>query len=202
MVSLLMVLEEDDPVETMTVGREGVIGSAVSLGVVESLHRSICQISGESFRLPTSSFLKALGQDTVLSRLVRLYIAFALRSTSQLVACNTLHPVESRASRWLLVMQDQAGRDQFPLTQEFLAFMLGVRRQTVTVVAGALQNAGLIDYRRGTMTIRDRARLEETSCECYGTIRDYYNRAWSIDKPGDTGVSPNFVPKKRETHKT
>ncbi len=87
-----------------------------------------------------------------------------------------LHTVEARASRWLLTVHDQAVRDEFPMTHEFLAFMLGVRRQTVTVVAGTLQTAGLIDYRRGTIMIRDRARLEETTCECYASIRRSYQR--------------------------
>lgn len=87
-----------------------------------------------------------------------------------------MHTVEARASRWLLTLHDQVGGDEFPMTQEFLAFMLGVRRQTVTVVAGTLQNAGLIGYRRGMIVIRDRARLEQAACECYATLRDYHAR--------------------------
>jgi CRP-like cAMP-binding protein len=176
MLSLLTVLEEDDPVEAATVGREGFVGLAASLGIEESPHRVICQLVGDSLRLPVRPFLEALRRGPGLTRLVQRYTAFALRSTGQGIACNAMHNVEARASRWLLMTHDQAGRDEFPITQEFLAFMLGVRRQTVTVVAGALQNAGLIDYRRGAIIIRDRARLEESACECYATIRNYYER--------------------------
>jgi CRP-like cAMP-binding protein len=176
LVSLLLVLEEDDPVETTTVGREGFVGVAVALGVESSPHRVICQLQGESLRLPVRSFLEALRRGPGLTRLIDRYVAFVLRSTGQSVACNALHAVEARASRWLLMSHDQAGRDEFPMTQEFLAVMLGVRRQTVTVVAGALQNAGLIDFHRGVIHILDRPRLEEAACECYATIRGYYQR--------------------------
>jgi hypothetical protein len=161
------------------VGREGFVGLAVSLGVEASPHRVMCQMAGDSLRLPVRPYLEALERGPALTRLIHRYIAFSLRSIGQTIACNTLHPVEARASRWLLVIHDQAGRDEFPMTQEFLAFMLGVRRQTVTVVAGALQSAGLIDYRRGVIVVRDRARLEQAACECYATLRGYYERVVS-----------------------
>ncbi len=176
LISLLTVLQEDDPVESATVGKEGFVGLAASLGVDESPHRVICQMVGDSLRLPVRPFLKALVRGPVLTRLVQRYVAFSLRSTGQGIACNALHTVEARASRWLLMLHDQAGRDEFPMTHEFLAFMLGVRRQGVTVVAGTLQTAGLIDYRRGTIVVLDRAGLEQAACECYATIRGYYER--------------------------
>jgi CRP-like cAMP-binding protein len=176
LLSLMMVLEEDDPVEVATVGREGFVGLAASLGVEASPHRVICQMGGDSLRLPIQPFQEALGRGTEMTRLVRRYIAFSLRTTGQGIACNALHAVEARACRWLLTIHDQAGRDDFPMTQEFLAYMLGVRRQTVTVVAGTLQNAGLISFRRGVIVVRDRARLEEAACECYATLRAYYGR--------------------------
>lgn len=177
--SLLTVLEEDDPVEAATVGREGFIGLAAALGVEVSPNRVICQMQGDSLRLPIRPFLEAMARGPALTRVIDRYIAFSLRSTSQGIACNALHTVEARASRWLLIIHDQAGRDDFPMTHEFLAFMLGVRRQSVTVVAGALQNAGLINYRRGTITILDRPRLEEAACECYDAARSYYERVVS-----------------------
>ena len=176
LISLMMVLEEDDPVEVATVGKEGFVGVAVSLGVEASPHRAICQMDGDSLRLPIRPFREATGQGRELTRLIHRYIAFMLRTTGQGIACNALHPVEARASRWLLTIHDQACRDEFPMTQEFLAYMLGVRRQTVTVVAGTLQNAGLISFRRGVIVIRDRAGLEEAACECYATLRGYYGR--------------------------
>jgi CRP-like cAMP-binding protein len=168
------VLEEDDPVENSTVGREGFVGVAATLGVAASPHRVICQMGGESLRVPIGAFLAALGSSPALSGLIDRYVAFAFRGIGQGIACNALHSVEARASRWLLTYHDQAGRDEFPMTQEFLASMLGVRRQTVTVVAGTLQNAGMIEYRRGVIVVRDRVLLEGAACECSDAVRRYY----------------------------
>lgn len=176
LVSLLTILEEDTPVEAMTVGREGFIGVAAALGVEASPHRVMCQIGGDSLRLPVRQFLEALGRGPVLNRLIHRYIAFSLRTTGQAVACNALHPIEARAARWLLTIHDQAGRDDFLLTTEFWAFMLGVRRQTVAVVAGTLQSAGLITFRQGVIRIVDQSGLEEAACECYAAVRNYYER--------------------------
>ncbi len=179
LVSLLTVLEEDDPVESSTVGKEGFVGLAASLGVAASPQRAMCQMGGDSLRLPLRSFLEAMGRGPGLTRLIHRYIVFSLRNHSQAIACNAMHTAEARASRWLLMVHDQVGRDEFPMTQEFLAFMLGVRRQTVTVIAGALQNAGLISFRRGLIAVRDREGLEDAACECYTAIRGYYDRVVS-----------------------
>ncbi|MDG3007655.1 Crp/Fnr family transcriptional regulator [Paludisphaera mucosa] len=176
LISLMTVLEEDDPVEAATVGKEGFVGLTVPLGVTASPHRAICQMNGESIRLPSRSFLEAMDRGPGLTRLVRRYTASTLRATGQGIACNALHPIEARACRWLLMLHDQAGRDEFPMTHEFLSYMLGVRRQSVTVVAGTLQVAGLIDYHRGFITVRNRTGLEDASCECYATVRDYYQK--------------------------
>jgi len=176
LMSILAVLEEDDPVETATVGKEGFIGLSMALGVSESPNRVICQMAGESLRLPIRPFAEAMAKGRGLPSLVHRYVAFSLRATGQAIACNALHTIEARAARWLLTVHDQCGRDEFVMTHEFLAYMLGVRRQTVTVVAGALQNAGLISYRRGVVHVRDRQGLEDAACECYATGRDYYGR--------------------------
>ena len=176
LISLLTVLQDDDPIECSTVGKEGFVGLSVMLGIGMSPHRAICQMVGETLRLPVNRFQAALARSPGLTRLIHRYAAFSLRSSSQGIACNVLHTVEARACRWLLIINDQAGRDEFTMTHEFLAFMLGVRRQSVTVVAGALQSAGLIEYRRGQIVVRDRVRLEEAACECYVTMRDYYDR--------------------------
>jgi CRP-like cAMP-binding protein len=174
MISLMTVLQDEDPVEVATIGRNGLVGLPLALGVAASPHLAICQMAGEALRLPARSFRDAMRRAPGLERLVHLYIAWTLRSAGQGVACNALHPVEERACRWLLMLHNQAASDEFAMTQEFLAYMLGVRRQSVTVVAGALQNAGLIRYRRGVITVLDRARLEESACECYATLREYY----------------------------
>jgi CRP-like cAMP-binding protein len=176
LTSLLTVLEEDDPVEIATAGHEGLVGVSLALGVMPSPHRVICQMAGESLRLTTTQFLDALRRGPALTRVVARYTGYLLHRVGRTCACNTLHPVEERACRWLLVCRDHAGSNTFPMTQEFLAVMLGVRRQTVTVVAGVLQNAGLINFRRGTMVIRDPQALEDGACECYDASRRYYER--------------------------
>ncbi len=174
LASLLTVLEEDDPVEVSTVGSEGFVGMVAALGIDASPNRVICQMAGSTLRLPLPAFREALARGCVLPRLIHRYIAVSLYGTGRSIACNALHTVEARASKWLLTVHDQAGQDKFPLTQEFWAFMLGVRRQTVTVVAGTLQTAGMIDFRRGVITILDRPMLEESACECYAATRRYY----------------------------
>jgi CRP-like cAMP-binding protein len=104
------------------------------------------------------------------------YTHAVLSQISQSVACSHLHSVEQRMCRWLLMMHDRVGSDDLPLTQEFLAQMLGVRRPSVTVIASALQQAGLIRYRRGLVTVLDRAQLETASCECYQVVRTEFER--------------------------
>jgi CRP-like cAMP-binding protein len=126
--------------------------------------------------VPLRNFLEAMTPDGPLDRLVRRYVVYNLRYANQTIACNVLHPTEERICRWLLMAHDRAGTDEFSLTHEFLAEMLGVRRQTVTVIAGTLQAAGLIRYRRGIVRILDREGLEAASCECYGVLRDLYGR--------------------------
>jgi CRP-like cAMP-binding protein len=175
LISLLAVLEDDEPVEIATIGREGMDGLPAVLGVARSPHRVICQMGGEAQRLPMYLARRLLGSSPEFAGVVHRYSAFMLQNAGQTVACNALHTVEARAARWVLMTHDQAMRDEFPMTHEFLAIMLGVRRQTVTVVAGTLQNAGLIAYTRGRVSVRDRARLEDAACECYATIRAAYD---------------------------
>jgi CRP-like cAMP-binding protein len=111
-----------------------------------------------------------------LARLVHLYAAYTIRLISQGLACNALHLAEARTCRWMLMLHDQARSDEFPMTHEFLAFLLGVRRQGVTVIAGSLQKAGIISYHRGKVTVLDRAMLEAGACECYAATRAYYDQ--------------------------
>jgi CRP-like cAMP-binding protein len=112
----------------------------------------------------------------MLYRLLRRYAAYLLRLAYQSIACNALHSAEERMCRWLLMTQDRAGGAELPLTHEFLAEMLGVRRPTVTLIAGTLQRAGLIDARRGMIRVADRQELESASCECYRLVRNLYGR--------------------------
>ena len=109
------------------------------------------------------------------------YAAYFTSQLSQSVACNRLHTLEERCARWLLMTHDRVGSHDFSLTQDFLAFMLGVRRASVTVAAGMLQQAGLIRYQRGRIEVLDRARLEDASCECYAVVRRTYDQLLGVD---------------------
>ena len=175
-ISMLVVMEDGSEVETTLVGTEGMVGLPIVLGLDNSLHRAICQVPGGILRLPVGLFRVALERSRPLDAMMRQYAALVLRQVTQVVACNALHPVPERLCRWLLMSHDRVGRDEFPMTQEFMAEMLGVRRQTVTVTAGLLQEAGLITFRRGLIRIIDRSRVEESACECYGVIRALYDR--------------------------
>src|SRR6202165_1235168 len=176
MISLTVLMEDGEEVEAGTIGNEGMIGLSVAHGLDFSPTKAISQISGEGLRIPVSAFLKALKPGGTLDKLVRRFTAYSLRYASQTVACNLLHSVEQRMCRWLLMCRDRVEKEEFVLTHEFLAEMLGVRRQTVSVIAGALQTASVITYHRGVIRILNRKKLEDASCECYGVIKAFYDR--------------------------
>jgi CRP-like cAMP-binding protein len=127
-------------------------------------------------RLPADRFVEASGRPGPLQDLCHRYAQALANQTSQSVACNRLHPVERRLARWMLMTHDRVNGDAFPLTQQILSEMLGCRRASVTEAAGALQKAGLISYKRGVVTVKDRLRLEEVSCECYRVVRAEFDR--------------------------
>jgi CRP-like cAMP-binding protein len=176
-ISLLTPLSDEQPVEAATVGREGMAGTAVVLGVRVTHVQALAQVPGRAVRMDAERFL---GQhrhgDGALWPLLLRYAQALQEQTAQSVACNRRHAIEERCARWLLMTADRVGADEFALTQDFLAFMLGVRRASVTVAAGMLQEAGLIRYHRGRIVVLDRERLEAASCECYAVIRNRYDR--------------------------
>jgi len=176
MISLTVLMEDGTEVEAATIGNEGMIGLPLALGLDFSPIRAVAQIPGDGLRIPVPAFLKAMKPGGALDRLVRRYTAYSLRYANQMVACNLLHSVEKRLCRWLLMSHDRVEKDEFFLTHEFLAEMLGVRRQTVTVIAGTLQTAGILTYRRGVVRVLNRERLEAASCECYGVTETFYDR--------------------------
>ncbi|MFN2521444.1 MAG: Crp/Fnr family transcriptional regulator [Candidatus Limnocylindria bacterium] len=152
--------------EIAMAGREGFVGVPAFLGSTEDSSRTIVQASASAYRMNTKALAAQVERGTlrsVLTRYVRAYLVLV----GQSAACHALHPVERRCARWLLMTRDRVGADEFEMTQEFLATMLGVRRATVTVAAGALQRAGLITYRHGRLRVRDAKRLEQLACECY-----------------------------------
>jgi CRP-like cAMP-binding protein len=166
-LSIVTVMEGGQGVETCTIGHENAYGLDSTLGATRAVELAICQIPGVCYHIPTSQLKIAASESPALTDLFIRHIQANLAQTSQSVACNAIHPVEARLCRWLLMSHDRAGADVLPLTQEFLGFMLGVQRTTVTIAARALQAAGLIKYKRGHIEIIDRDGLEDGACECY-----------------------------------
>jgi CRP-like cAMP-binding protein len=173
-LSMVSQVDGEAAVEVATIGREGMAGLPVFLGVGASPNTVFAQIPGAALRMRAEHLRDVLSGDGVLHRQLHRYIQATMVQLSQNVACNRLHSTEERAARWLLMTADRVGGERFPLTQEFLAQMLGVRRATVSLTAGLLHNAGLISYTRGVITIDDRAGLEDAACDCYGIVRDEF----------------------------
>lgn len=174
--SYVVGTEAGQVVETATVGNEGMIGADAILDVRHHTMTAMVQIKGYAVKVPSSVFVQMRCESGRFDQVMGRYIAFLLRSAHQTAACNALHHLEQRACRWLLTTHDRVGGDEFELTQELLAEMLGVRRQSVTQVAGALQERGLIRYRRGRIQIQERRALEGASCECYEASRGFFHR--------------------------
>ena len=165
--SYTMTMEDGRTVEVGTVGNEGAVGLSAWLGTRDSPTTVICQVAGRGQTISVEALRKCAGESSELrDLLLRAMQAFAIQ-TMHSAACNGLHSVDQRLARWLLMTHDRVRLDAMPLTQQFLAYMLGVYRPAVTVVARTFQAAGLIRYERGSVTIVDRAGLEATACECY-----------------------------------
>jgi CRP-like cAMP-binding protein len=172
-VSVVTVLRDGSMVEVATIGREGMLGASVVSTGDSSPSASMVQAESDvCYTMSAKAFHGEMDRRGAFYELLTRYgqalVGFIMQST----ACNAVHSVEQRLSRWLLLAHDRVGKDDFPLTQEFAAMMLGTSRPTVTVVAGTLQKAGLITYHRGHVTIVDRENLEAASCECYQTATD------------------------------
>jgi CRP-like cAMP-binding protein len=171
MISLVVKMTGADDVEATTIGNEGLIGIAVILGVASTTMDALCQIPGRALKVPTRAVLEEIRRTASVNRLLLRYAEAMIVQLAQHAACNRTHSIEQRCARWLLMTRDRVASDEFPLTQQFLAQMLGVRRATVTMIAGALHKAGLIDYSRGRIRIVDGRGLERVACECYDVVR-------------------------------
>ncbi len=169
--SLLVVLQSGEEIETATIGCEGIVGANSAHGSSRATCQAVICLPGTVSRMGMPQFQKAVREIRALSDLVTRSNDALLAQTQQTVACNAFHRVEARLCRWLLQMRDQTNADFLPLTQEFLASMLGVRRTTVTLAARELQKQGLIRYRRGRIEITDHDGLQEAACECYALVR-------------------------------
>jgi CRP-like cAMP-binding protein len=174
--SMLTVLKDGSMVEVATIGREGMVGVAAVLD--GNPVSSTSMVQGETdtcYRMTADAFRREMNRRGVFYELLTHYAQALVGFIMQSTACNAVHSVEQRLARWLLMARDRMGSDDFPLTQEFAAMMLGASRPTVTIVASTLQKAGLITYHRGHVTIVDRRRLEAAACECYRTTTDLLN---------------------------
>jgi len=176
-VSVVTVLENGSMVEVATIGREGVAGLTALLDDIASPSETLVQAEMDvCYRMTTKAFRQEMDHRGAFYALVTRYTYAFFGVIAQSTACNAVHSIEQRLARWLLLARDRVEKDDFPLTQEFVAMMLGATRPTVTLVAGTLQRSGLITYQRGHVTIVDRQKLEVASCECYRTSTEMLRR--------------------------
>jgi CRP-like cAMP-binding protein len=174
-VSLTGSVENEPMVEVAMIGSEGMVGLSAFLDAKATPLNALVQVEGHAMRMRVAA-LKEEIKSGALNAILRRYTQVLFNQVAQGAVCNRLHSMEARLARWLLMSRDRVPTPEFSLTQEFMARMLGVRRATVTETASALQQAGLIRYNRGRMTIVDPERLKETSCECYGIIKRGYDQ--------------------------
>ncbi|MDO8717948.1 MAG: Crp/Fnr family transcriptional regulator [Polaromonas sp.] len=173
-ISLVAMVDGSPGVEVGMVGREGMLGAQLVLGVVTAPLHALVQGSGTSWRVATVPFKRELARSAALRRVLNryLYVLMAQQATS--AACLRFHLIGQRLARWLLMSQDRAQSESFHITHEFLAYMLGMRRVGITAAASALQRDGLIEYHRGEIKVMDRSGLEAAACSCYASNQKTY----------------------------
>jgi CRP-like cAMP-binding protein len=175
MFSLLVTSSDGQPqMEMATIGREGIVGAAEILQAKDAFGLNLIQIPGTALRIAAEAFRKLAASHPRVQQMVNEHMYVLMRQILYGASCNRLHNMEERCARWLLMTHDRAGQDTFPLTQEFLSHMLGVRRASVNVATGMLKKAGFIRYVRGKITVIDRPGLESASCDCYRAIVKVY----------------------------
>ena len=175
-ISLLTTVNGHADLEIDLVGNEGMFGSPLTLGVAVSPLRALVQGSGSALRIGQASLRQELRRSAALRSALGRYVYVSLAHLAQMAACNSFHALDTRLVRWLLMTHDRAHSDEFHLTHEFLAQMLGVRRVSVTNAASALQKRKLLSYSRGNIKVLDRSGLEAASCSCYQEDRNVYER--------------------------
>jgi CRP-like cAMP-binding protein len=175
-VSLLYTMADGSTAEMGLTGNDGVVGIALFLGGDTTPSRAIVQIAGGALQIPAPRLRTEFKQGGALQQVLLRYIQALITQISQTAVCNRLHAVEQRLCRWLLLSHDRVHSNELQMTQEFIAYMLGGRRESVTVAAGRLRDAGLIRYARGHITICDRPGLEEIVCECYQVVKNEIER--------------------------
>ncbi|MGB6311023.1 MAG: Crp/Fnr family transcriptional regulator [Pseudolabrys sp.] len=178
-ISLVVELDVGSMIETAMVGRDGVLSAAAALDGKVSLNKGVVQLAGSAGVMEVDQLRRLAKEFEPFREILIRHEQVLFAQSQQSAACNASHTVEARMCRWLLHMRDFAGGDDLLLTQEFLAQMLGVRRTSVTVVASPLRKAGLIDYTRGRIRLRDVEGLKKEACECYATVKAHYQRLLS-----------------------
>ena len=175
-ISMVNVLKDGTMIEVGLIGNEGMAGTSLVVPDRISAHHVVVQVPDAAVRIKAEIFAEAAQRSAELRAHVLRYMQTLFIQTAQTAACNRTHLIVQRLARWLLLVQDRTGTDSFPLTQEFIATMLGVRRSGVSEAASALAAQAAIRYRRGHITILNRMALEEISCECYQTVREEFAR--------------------------
>jgi CRP-like cAMP-binding protein len=179
----LVSLPEGTTVKVSIVGREGMTGTSALVDTSVSAHRTVVQLPGRAWFFPRSRASRLLAFPGVAPILFR-YLLLLVREASLTAACNRVHSAKQRLARWLLLIGDRVGRDEFSLTHESLSAMLGVRRESVSLAANELRGAGAIEYRRAAVAITDRTGLEDQSCSCYAAVTESYARFLTNELPG------------------
>lgn len=175
--SMTTVMRDGRMVEVATIGSEGMVGLNAIFGRETINSESLVQVPGtDGWALDVDDFRTELEQSTALAAIVNRYLQAFLVMVLQSTACNSLHSAEERCARWLLMTRDRVGAQEFPMTQELLAVMLGVRRPTVTLIVQKLSQRGFVRYSRGRLAIADGPELERVACECYATVRAEFDR--------------------------
>ena len=173
LISLVVVMKDGRTVEAGIVGNEGFTGTPAAVGLSRGPLRAVIQITGDGFRVESGALQHTLASAPQLQMMLSRYAVIRGLQVAQTAACNRLHDIEQRLARWLLMTQDRVGSGSLPITHDFLATMLGTDRSTVSLAAGVLQKRKVIQYTRGAVKIVNRKKLEDSTCECYGVIRQY-----------------------------
>ena len=189
-VSLHYIMESGASSESAGVGNEGVVGVSLFMGGDTTSSSAVVQTAGEAHRLPSRILMQEFNRAGALQRLLLRYTQALMTQMSQTAACNRHHSVEQQLCRWLLLTLDRLPSNELVMTQELIANMLGVRREGITEAAGKLQHAGVISYRRGHISVLNRAGLETRVCECYAVVKTELNRLLCDVKPRRAVATP------------